>query len=116
MCGRADCTTKVRGRTYCEEHASAPWSGSQRSADTSTAAWRRLRLAVLERDDHRCQLGWRGCLGDATECDHITPVYEWPNQPLDDLSLYQAACRSCHAKRSGSQGGRAAAASRRSTG
>jgi hypothetical protein len=38
-----------------------------------------------------------------------------PNQPLDDLSLYQAACTSCHAKRSGSQGGQAAAATRRST-
>lgn len=36
--------------------------------------WRVVRQQVLERDDHRCQLRYPGCQGEATEVDHVADV------------------------------------------
>ena len=31
-------------------------------------------MDALERDGHQCQLGYPGCLGEATEVDHIVNI------------------------------------------
>jgi 5-methylcytosine-specific restriction protein A len=36
--------------------------------------WRKIRLEILERDRHRCQIKGPGCTGEALEVDHILPV------------------------------------------
>jgi 5-methylcytosine-specific restriction protein A len=59
------------------------------------ADWRRVRLAVLARDQYLCQIRTH-CGGElATEVDHIRPVSEYPEGRLDPENL-QAACKSCN--------------------
>jgi 5-methylcytosine-specific restriction endonuclease McrA len=45
--------------------ASKPWYGGP---------WRRVRLAILERDGYRCMIRSKGCKGRADCVDHIIPV------------------------------------------
>jgi len=60
--------------------------------------WKRKRQHVLYRDLGVCQLGYRGCLGAASEVDHIG---EHDDHRLDNL---QAVCTRCHATKTGRQG------------
>jgi len=78
------------------------WRGSNR-ASRLPSNWTALRRAVLKRDNNSCQIQEPGCLGRATEVDHI--------QAGDDhrLSNLQAACRACHAAKSGREGNAAKA-------
>jgi 5-methylcytosine-specific restriction enzyme A len=109
------CRNLVRGRTYCEKHTPAPWTGSHRSKDTSTAKWKRLRLAVLERDRYLCQLHLDGCLNEANQADHIKPKYQYANpEAADIMTNLRAVCAKCHAKHSARQGGIASGEARRS--
>lgn len=39
----------------------------------NTSAWRAVRLVVLARDGHLCQIRGPNCTLDATEVDHIIP-------------------------------------------
>lgn len=58
----------------------------------STRAWRRLRLACLDRDGWRCQVeveAGRRCLLPADTADHITPRAAGGADVLDNL---RAAC------------------------
>jgi 5-methylcytosine-specific restriction endonuclease McrA len=59
--------------------------------------WARIRLAILQRDGGRCRIRGPQCQGAATEVDHIDPT-----RPDDhsDANL-QAACRPCHATKTG---------------
>lgn len=52
--------------------------------------WIDLRRKVLRRDRYRCKIGIPGCLGTATEVDHIIRG--------DDHSLgnLRAVCGNCH--------------------
>lgn len=52
-----------------------------------------VRLRILRRDAYRCQLGYAGCIGAATDADHIIPVFEGGT---DDPTNGQAACKPCH--------------------
>ncbi|PZU37047.1 MAG: HNH endonuclease [Microbacterium sp.] len=52
-----------------------------------------VRLAILLRDRHQCQLAYRGCTGAATDADHIIPVCEGGD---DEMSNGQAVCPACH--------------------
>lgn len=45
-CGRRGCPETVRGRTYCDEHQPAPWTGHITTG--STRAWRAVRQQVLD--------------------------------------------------------------------
>ena len=75
------------------------------SAAGSTRRWRRLRLAVMERDRWRCQVpvddagridpAGRPCLLPADTCDHITPRALGGLDVADNL---RAAC-STHNRR-----------------
>ena len=53
-------------------------------------------MAVLERDGWRCrQCGRAGRL----ECDHILPLFQFPDQNPYTLDGLQTLCRSCHIKK-----------------
>jgi 5-methylcytosine-specific restriction enzyme A len=110
-CGSAHCEALVRGRPYCDEHASR-WRKrpEQDRPDTGRADHRRVREQVLARDGRRCQLRLAGCLGTADQLDHIVPKSQGGKTTVGNGV---AACSRCHQKRSASQGGQASAAARR---
>lgn len=61
------------------------------------ATWRKIRLAVLERDGYRCRIQGPGCRGRATAVDHIVP---WrAGGALFDLENLRAACVPCNSGR-----------------
>jgi 5-methylcytosine-specific restriction endonuclease McrA len=66
----------------------------------TTQKWRKLRVRILERDGWRCRVQLPGCLGRATEVDHITPL-DAGGDPYDPSNL-RAACSRCN-RRMGSR-------------
>lgn len=56
------------------------------------------RLAILDRDQWRCQARLDGCLIAATEVDHIHP---WFLGGGDEPENLRGICHSCHAKKTG---------------
>ena len=65
--------------------------------------WPKIRLRILRRDSYRCQIregGGQGapCLAPANEVDHVIPGDDHSPKNL------QAACRSCHARKSSAEG------------
>ncbi|MGO9299696.1 MAG: HNH endonuclease [Acidimicrobiales bacterium] len=62
-----------------------------------TAAWKRVRLYVLERDGYLCQLRLKGCLGQANTVDHVVPVNSG-GAPFDEANL-RSSCRNCNLRR-----------------
>jgi 5-methylcytosine-specific restriction endonuclease McrA len=58
----------------------------------STAAWRKIRLVVLNRDRWICQLGLEGCTGKANEVHHLRSR----SDVGDDPQHLVASCRSCN--------------------
>lgn len=73
------------------------WQGSTR-AQRLPPDWPAIRLRILQRDGHRCQIQLPGCTIDATEVDHINP-----GDDHTDTNL-QAACPWCHSKKSSAEG------------
>jgi len=73
--------------------------------------WQRVRLAVLERDHHRCRLMRPGCTGAATHVDHIIPISEGGAR-LDADNL-RASCAHCNLGRGSGRAAELAAALRR---
>ena len=60
--------------------------------------WPTIRLQVLERDGHRCQINGPKCKGTATDVDHKIPWDEY-GDPYDKANL-RAACPPCNRGRS----------------
>ena len=85
---------------------SGSWGTSDRRSRLPGNWFSSIRPAVLKRDGYRCQLKLAGCLGKATDVDHI--------KPGDDHSMtnLQAACKTCHQQKSSDEGNRAKAALR----
>ncbi|WDM16753.1 HNH endonuclease [Streptomyces lavenduligriseus] len=84
------------------------WQGSTRRSRLPKD-WPRIRARVLRRDKGVCQAVFsdgRLCGQPATQVDHIVPG--------DDhrLANLQALCAWCHARKSASEGGAAAARTR----
>jgi 5-methylcytosine-specific restriction protein A len=71
---------------------SKAWAG----AGQRTAAWKRVRLLVLVRDQHRCQIQGPKCVTVATTVDHITAKSQGGT---DDPSNLRAACGPCNSSR-----------------
>jgi 5-methylcytosine-specific restriction endonuclease McrA len=61
----------------------------------STAAWQKLRRAVLERDGHVCQIQGPRCRGYATSVHHIVPSSQEPKLFWEPSNL-AAACGRCN--------------------
>lgn len=55
--------------------------------------WNRTRRRILTRDQHLCQLVYDGCVGTATQVDHIVPAHLGGTDHDDNL---QATCTPCH--------------------
>jgi 5-methylcytosine-specific restriction endonuclease McrA len=56
--------------------------------------WKTVRLEVLARDKHKCQIAGSKCTTIADQVDHITPVaYGGAWWDLDNL---RASCRNCN--------------------
>lgn len=75
------------------------------------ANWKALRERVLFRDGRRCQgegdgIG-RVCGAEATDVDHVVPASQGGTDDLDNL---QSLCRWHHRRKTGHEGGTAAAA------
>jgi 5-methylcytosine-specific restriction endonuclease McrA len=66
------------------------------------ATWRKLRLAVLERDGYTCRIGLPGCLVTATQVDHVVSWRDGGS--VFDESNLRAACGHCNAARGGAAG------------
>ena len=61
----------------------------------SQVAWRRVRKAVLARDDHQCVLcAAQGRVEAARAVDHVTPLFQG-GAALDPENL-QSLCLECH--------------------
>ena len=61
----------------------------------STAAWQRLRKAVLRRDGHICQVREPRCLGHASTVHHLVPSSQAPHLFWAEENLV-AACSRCN--------------------
>lgn len=100
---KGNCPNLIRNTKYCPDHTTS-WTGnrSRSSTVTSTAAWKRLRLEVLERDHHQCQLREPGCTVDATQVDHIINTAAGGAE-LDPDNC-QSACPTCNARKAQREG------------
>ncbi|MGH2596125.1 MAG: HNH endonuclease [Actinomycetota bacterium] len=56
--------------------------------------WKTVRLRILARDGHLCQIRAPGCTGDATDVDHI--VAPPAGGSRYDPSNLRAACGHCN--------------------
>jgi len=65
--------------------------------------WANLRLVILARDGHTCRLAWPGCLGVATDVDHVIPACDGGGDDPDNL---MAVCRRCHRTKTGREAAR----------
>jgi hypothetical protein len=57
-------------------------------------AWPRIRKAILQRDNHLCQIRAPRCTTHATHVDHIIPVTQ--GGPWWDHDNLRAACQNCN--------------------
>jgi hypothetical protein len=57
-------------------------------------AWPRIRKAILERDNHLCQIRAARCTTHATHVDHIIPVTQ--GGPWWEPTNLRAACQNCN--------------------
>ena len=60
-------------------------------------SWQTVRLQILERDRHLCQVRGPKCKGTANQVDHIVPLSEGGAR-LDHDNL-RASCSTCNAGR-----------------
>jgi 5-methylcytosine-specific restriction protein A len=60
----------------------------------NTQAYRRLRVYILERDRHACQIRGPKCTHAATEVDHV--VARADGGDVYDPTNMRAACRPCN--------------------
>ncbi|ASZ75439.1 HNH endonuclease [Mycobacterium phage Kimona] len=74
------------------------WNTSDRRARLPADWEENYRIPVLQRDGYRCQIRLRGCLGKATDVDHIRRGDDHSHRNL------QAACSRCHGKKSSAEG------------
>ncbi|AGM61523.1 HNH endonuclease [Mycobacterium phage PotatoSplit] len=76
---------------------SLSWSTSDRSTRLPDD-WPAIRRQVLRDAGWICEIGWSGCLLEATEVDHIRRGDDHSRANL------RAACSSCHGKKSSAEG------------
>jgi 5-methylcytosine-specific restriction protein A len=98
------CTSLITHGAYCPDCTPKPWAGKRTtsSALTNTAAWKRLRRDVLERDNYQCQLRGPACTHHATQVDHISNTAAG-GAPLDPTNC-ASACAPCNARKASAEG------------
>lgn len=90
-CGRAGCTTLVTGRTYCDQHRPAPWSGGLTGIQGhGTTRRQRALVAHVLTEEPVC----RDCgMAPSTEAGHIIPRSQGGQYVRDNL---KGQCRPCN--------------------
>lgn len=82
-----------------------PWQNTPADRRKSSAAYgaeyRRNRTKAMQRARWRCELRLEGCIGSASECDHVVSVADGGGHDPGNL---RAACAPCHARRTAEQG------------
>jgi 5-methylcytosine-specific restriction endonuclease McrA len=73
------------------------WDSSRRRLELP-ANWSRLRRQVLREAEGRCEIRLAGCVGEASEVDHIRRGDDHSRSNL------RAVCRRCHALKSSAEG------------
>jgi len=97
---------------YCDAHQdlAAAWKGARRGSAAERgygAAWRKLRLLVLQRDGWRCRCDEckkTGRVRNASEVDHVIPKAEGGT---DHPSNLRAINSECHKAKSQAESARA---------
>ncbi|WP_074330665.1 HNH endonuclease [Mycobacteroides abscessus] len=99
---KGNCTNLIRFTKYCPEHTNA-WAGTRTKNGevTGTAAWKRVRLQILKRDNYQCQISGPHYTGRATQVDHI--VNTAAGGPELEPANLQSACTACHQDKSQSE-------------
>ena len=110
-CRVRSCPNKTIDRDgYCDTHRPAfnSWRQWQQKQGNVTqrgygSQWQRLRIQILKRDDHLCQL----CLGSgkmtrASHVDHIIPKAQGGDDAFINL---QSLCPTCHQRKTGAERG-----------
>ena len=106
ICG----SPSIKGGSRCPAHARSNWdrwkARNPNAALYATAQWKTLRDQVLAEEPvcTVCQVR------PSTEADHIRPVAEGGG--FFDRANLRGICKSCHQKKSSSEGGRGAKAKR----
>lgn len=67
-------------------------SGTWGTGRTATAAWRKLRLAVLERDRYRCRIRGPKCAVVANIADHVVPHHLGGPDAMENLQAARGPC------------------------
>jgi 5-methylcytosine-specific restriction protein A len=103
VCAYAGCRAVVHGQSRCQRHAKAAWHSTSSSERGYGAQWRKRRERVLRRDNYLCvPCAESGRVTPAHAVDHKIARAEGGTE--DDSNL-QAICRSCHAMKTGREGG-----------
>lgn len=94
----------IPGASRCPEHSRSGWdtwkAKNPHASSYSSPAWRSLRARVLK-EEPVCRV----CgVNPSTQVDHLLPVAEGGSFFARDNC--RGICRSCHAKKSSSEGGR----------
>ena len=81
-----------------------PWTKTAESrrqdAQRYGPAWRQARKRQLERDGYRCQRQLNGCLGRASQVNHVIGAEADPGH-----RHLRSVCEPCHRKVTAQQGG-----------
>lgn len=95
-CDVGDCSRLAYKYGQCREHYAERNRDMNRARGnwTKKATWKRVRRAVLIRDDYQCQIQWRNCEGTAITADHIVSVLDGGDRY--DMDNLQAACEKCN--------------------
>ena len=94
----------AKRRQFGRGYTSSGWAKNPSTATVYSHYWTLVRREALERDGYQCQLKFPGCLGKATEADHIVSVADGGEHTLENA---RAVCKRCHRTRTGQQGGAA---------
>ncbi len=105
VCNVPGCPRTALREGKCEEHKRPAWRDASTRKATLPADWRTRRLAILERDDHRCQCegcarctGGTPCRAPGIECDHIGDRLDHSPANL------RAICVPCHRHKTSKRG------------
>jgi 5-methylcytosine-specific restriction enzyme A len=99
------------GVVGCTRHGGKAWTKKPpANAYAYGPGWPERRARVLKRDGYVCQLRYPGCLGRASQVDHIVQPEAGGTDELENL---RAVCKRCHATRTGRQGALAKQRARR---
>jgi 5-methylcytosine-specific restriction endonuclease McrA len=93
---------KARRRVFGRGYNST--RGKRQGPTPYSHYWTLVRKEALLRDGYVCQLQLPGCLGRATEADHIVSVADGGEHTLENA---RAVCKKCHRTRTAQHGGAA---------